>query len=342
MRTDGIGNTDGVRPTGGNEATRPQATEPTNRVEAPGTLHNRNELNIAREIVEMTIPDLIRKIDDRRANLIQEAYPNLSERRQVFRMGVERFLSLFLDGNGRPLIPLKDWQRLQEIFVENAERGGYETYASRREKNLMFDLIEKQEGYKTDRSLENYSDCYQAVTGRTIQEKIESMEGTVRVLDEGCGRGKAVAEIKKLYPDKVHTIGLIPRKLAGTAKEVDEIHEAFAEEWLPEQPVDFILSFCGATYYSQDDAKWSLMLKNAYSLSEKGEAMFVLYLDKDLRHYQERDLSKHKKEILEQTKRFFNSRGFEFECKSFPANRFKSIDLPKGDETDVVIIRRKS
>ncbi len=206
----------------------------------------------------------------------------------------------------------------------------------------MFEALNDKQGYRTDRSLSDYDECYKAVRGISLVDKLKSLHGDkqLRVFDEGCGQGKALKDIKVNLGKDVHTIGLGLSDLKDP-RAVDEFHKGNAEEWLTKEPLDMVLSFCGGTYYSQEEVKWPLMLKNAFSLSENGEAMFVLYLDKDLRGYQGKDLSSQKANLLTQIKKYFNDNGFEFESKSYAHDRFSAIQIPKGHETDVVIIRRK-
>jgi len=98
----------------------------------------------------------------------------------------------------------------------------------------------------------------------------------VRILDAGAGDGNVLAELKKMFGDKVETHAMslgtsyeLMKKLENG--QVDKVHNIAIDAWLPKQEYDFIVSYMGGIMYSHHP--FIATLKLAHSLSLGGVAL---------------------------------------------------------------------
>ena len=112
-----------------------------------------------------------------------------------------------------------------------------------------------------------------------IIEATIDVNGSARVLDIGCGTGHALEDLKKMYGNKVETVGVTAKKF-GNYENVDKVFYGDAQslqriDGLPSDYFDFAFSVHAVDYMADPLA----FLKGAYaSLREGGVAYLETFL----------------------------------------------------------------
>ncbi len=131
------------------------------------------------------------------------------------------------------------------------------------------------------RTLSRYSNLMQINLEEKIMNMIISKNRKIKILDIGCGKGNALAEVKNKFETSVETHGL---RLTGKTEErftadllaqgmIDKLHVGSIENYLFKQKFDLIVSFAGFHYISNVPLG---LEKVCNSLTKKGEAILQI------------------------------------------------------------------
>ncbi|MCD6434503.1 MAG: class I SAM-dependent methyltransferase [Candidatus Diapherotrites archaeon] len=147
--------------------------------------------------------------------------------------------------------------------------------AERLLKIRSFDRRHTKSGlWLADRSLADYERVLSEEITKHISDII-ARKGKAKILDIGCGTGRAIAEIGKMFRGKVKIIGLTARRLPEhkeTERYVDRIKIASFELFETNERFDLIISVFGGIYYSI--AQLESLRKIAQLLAPQGIAIF--------------------------------------------------------------------
>jgi len=188
-------------------------------------------------------------------------------------------------------------------YPYNMLSRGYEKY------NYVFELISNKDIYNT---LNEYA----------IKNKLK----TIRILDEGTGKGYFLNELKKMWKEKKNPIKLETNAIVLEKSEIEKkrgINKIYAGDiikYIPDKKFDYIFSIFGATAYSMAEIEKEILLKHLYSLKKGGIGIFSLFESR-------KEIIEKKNIIDALKKRGFNARLVDY-SNDVKQNYLDKINLP--------------
>ncbi len=171
---------------------------------------------------------------------------------------------------------------------------------------------------------------------------IHKGKGPIRILDDGAGKGLALASLKKKLSQKgIQTEttaltfesdpGLEARQRKGR---IDRIVQGRAEFFAPEKPVDAIISLYGSIWYAPKSSMKDHFLKFAFSLKKGG--VILVGFDPIFNFKPTARLRGNPEKIVQGIVKALEKRGFKAKVFKRPESLFKE-NLPH----QILIIQRK-